>query len=219
MDTTQVNDPVLMHRGAEADLYLSQVGPWKAVLKKRVEKKYRQKDLDAWIRKERTAKEATLLGEARKAGVRTPTLLKLDPEEFSLTMSLIPGKLARDSLDTMKPKAREGLFEDLGHQVGQLHNRGIVHGDLTTSNLIISEENIAYMIDFGLANYSIEAEDRAVDLHLLKRSITTSHNFSIGKCFRALSKGYTAALGPRDAAAVYKKASEIARRGRYFAIR
>ena len=219
MDTNQIANSLLMHRGAEADLYLSQVGPWKAVLKKRVEKKYRQKDLDASIRRERTLKEASMLGEARKAGVRTPSVLKLDPEEFSFTMALIPGKLARDNLDTMKPGAREGLFEDLGHQVGQLHHRGIVHGDLTTSNLIISEENIAYMIDFGLANYSIEAEDRAVDLHLLKRSIVTSHNFGTEKCFKALSKGYTASLGEREAASVYKKASEIARRGRYFAIR
>ncbi len=219
MDTNQVADPILMHRGAEADLYLTQVGPWKAVLKKRVEKKYRQKDLDAWIRKERTTKEATMLGEARKAGVRTPTLLKLNPEEFSLTMSLVPGKLSRDSLDMMKPKAREELFEDIGHQVGKLHRKGIVHGDLTTSNLIISEENVAYLIDFGLATNSIEAEDRAVDLHLLRRSIATSHNFGIEKCFRDLSKGYTASLGDTDARSVYKKAGEIARRGRYFAIR
>src|SRR3989442_10455119 len=92
MDTNQVANSLLMHRGAEADLYLSKVGPWKAVLKKRVEKKYRQKDLDAWIRRERTLKEASMLGEARKAGVRTPSVLKLDPEEFSFTMALIPGK-------------------------------------------------------------------------------------------------------------------------------
>jgi Kae1-associated kinase Bud32 len=219
MDTNQVNNPVPMHRGAEAELYLTEVGPWKAVLKKRIEKKYRQKNLDAWIRKERTTKEATLLGEARKAGVRTPTLLKLDPEEFSLTMTLIPGKLARDSLDTMKPRTREDLFKDIGHQVGKLHSAGIVHGDLTTSNLVISEENIAYMIDFGLSTSSIEPEDRAVDIHLLKRSIATSHDFDPKECFKALSKGYTAMIGDRDAASVFKKASEIARRGRYFAIR
>jgi TP53 regulating kinase-like protein len=219
MDTDQVNDPILMHRGAEADLYLTLVGPWKAVLKKRVEKKYRQKDLDVWIRKERTTKEATMLGEARKAGVRTPTLLRLNPEEFSLTMSLVQGKLARDSLDLLKPKVGEDLFLDLGHQIGKLHRKGIVHGDLTTSNLIISEENTANVIDFGLASSSIEAEDRAVDLHLLRRSIATSHSFGVEKCFRALSKGYTASLGHRDSASVYSKASEIARRGRYFAIR
>ena len=219
MDTNQVNDLILMHRGAEADLYLTQVGPWKAVLKRRIEKKYRQKYLDAWIRKERTTKEATMLGEARKAGVRTPTLLRLDPEESSLTMSLIPGKLARDRLDIMKPKAGEDLFQDLGQQIGKLHRKGIVHGDLTTSNLIISEENTAYMIDFGLASSSIEAEDRAVDLHLLRRSIATSHSFGVEKWFKALSKGYTDSLGHRDSASVYRKASEIARRGRYFAIR
>src|SRR2546426_10918263 len=113
MDTNQIANSLLMHRGAEADLYLSQVGPWKAVLKKRAEKKYRQKDLDAWIRRERTLKEAPMLGEARKAGVRTPRVLKMDPEEFSFTMAWIPGELARHNLHSIKPRATGARLEDL----------------------------------------------------------------------------------------------------------
>ncbi|HZD13016.1 MAG TPA: lipopolysaccharide kinase InaA family protein, partial [Candidatus Binatus sp.] len=119
----------------------------------------------------------------------------------------------------MDPSGRDKLFEDLGKQMGLLHARGIVHGDLTTSNLLVSPENHVYLIDFGLANYSREPEDRAVDLHLLKRSISTSHNISEARCFKAFSKGYSSLLGSRPASRVYEKAREIARRGRYFAIR
>ena len=218
MDSTDV-DGQLMHRGAEADLYSSTVGPWRSIVKVRVAKSYRQSDLDGWIRKERTIKEASLLSEARKAGVRAPTILAIELDDYSLTMSFIPGKPARDELDNMNVKSRTGLFEDFGRQIGLLHKRGIVHGDLTTSNLIVSEENTAFVVDFGLANYSTETEDRAVDLHLLRRSIATSHKINEPSCFKALSKGYTSSLGAKEASKVFKKSGEIARRGRYFAIR
>ncbi len=219
MDSTQLTARTLVHRGAEADLYLTRVGDWNAILKQRVSKKYRQKTLDDQIRRERTSREAAIISEARRAGVRTPTVLSVDPEDCTLSILFIPGILARDGLDKMNSKVRTRLLGEVGRQVGLLHRQGIVHGDLTTSNLIVSQKGDPYLIDFGLSHHSKNAEDRAVDLHLLRRSIATSHSANVGGGFRALVKGYVAALGKEESRIVKRKVAEIARRGRYFAIR
>ncbi len=126
-----------LHRGAEADLFLSQLPPWKVVVKRRVRKPYRHELLDATIRKERTIKEATAIRDAKIAGARLPSILGLDIERSTIIMTFIEGLLARDTIDTMSNARRVSLLEELGRQVGYLHSGGIMHGDLTTSNIIV----------------------------------------------------------------------------------
>ncbi|MEM4834081.1 MAG: Kae1-associated kinase Bud32, partial [Thermosphaera sp.] len=46
----------------------------------------------------------------------------------------------------------------------------IYHGDLTLSNTIYSGEKV-FIIDFGLAGYSDDVEEYAIDLHLLNRNL------------------------------------------------
>src|SRR5215472_7256726 len=99
MDPNELIQGSLIHRGAEADLYLTRVGPWNAIVQQRVPKRYRHRDRDHRIRRERTVSEASIMSEARKAGVRTPTVLSVDPEEYSLSVSFIEGVLVRDELD------------------------------------------------------------------------------------------------------------------------
>jgi len=218
MDTSTIGT-YLIHRGAEADLYASKFAEWNVVIKERVKKKYRDSGLDRQIRKERTVKEASGLHEARKAGVRTPTLFAVDLESFSVSMSLLEGRVARDGLDETTSSMVRKIFYELGVQIGRLHGKGLVHGDLTTSNVILVRNEIPFLIDFGMSSHSEEPEDRGVDLHLLQRSLLTSHTLDDKSCVKAAFHGYRKTLGPDEANETLRKQLQISRRGRYFAIR
>ena len=208
-----------LHRGAEADLFLSELPPWKAVVKRRVRKAYRHEELDAKIRKERTVKESSAIRDAKIAGARTPSILGLDLERYSIIMTFIDGMVARDAIDTMGNSRRLPLLEELGRQVGFLHSAGIVHGDLTTSNIILPDGGKPFIIDFGMATKSSEPEDRGTDLHLLQRSLIATHALDATSSFKRVAKGYREAAGEETTRSSLRKAAEIARRGRYFAIR
>jgi TP53 regulating kinase and related kinases len=208
-----------LHRGAEADLFLSELPPWKVVVKRRVRKVYRHQELDTKIRKERTVRESSAIRNARIAGARTPSILGLDLERFSIIMTFVDGLVARDAIDTMSESRRIPLLEDLGRQVGFLHSAGIVHGDLTTSNIILPDAGKPFIIDFGMATKSSEPEDRGTDLHLLQRSLIATHSLDAASSLKRVAKGYRESAGERTAESTLRKAAEIARRGRYFAIR
>ena len=217
MDSTTL-ELHLLHRGAEADLFTSHLPPWKAVVKRRVRKSYRNEQLDDGIRRERTVKESSVIHESKLAGARTPSILGLDLEHSSIVMTFVEGSLARNVVDTMGKTERGSLLDELGRQVGYLHSAGIVHGDLTTSNIILSSDSEPFLIDFGMAERSLEAEDFGTDLHLLQRSLTATHALDPVSSLRKVAKGYREIVG-KDAEPNLRKAAEIARRGRYFAIR
>ena len=217
MDSTTLELQPL-HRGAEADLFVSQLPPWKVVVKRRVKKPYRNEQLDAGIRKERTVKESSVIHESKIAGARTPSILGLDLEHSSIIMTFLEGSLARNVVDKMSGAERRSLLEDLGRQVGYLHSAGIVHGDLTTSNIILSSDSRPFLIDFGMGGRSLEPEDFGTDLHLLQRSLTATHTLDPAGSLRRVAKGYREVVG-KDAEPNLRKAIEISRRGRYFAIR
>ena len=212
-------DLQLFHRGAEADLYLTKIGPWKAVEKRRVSKTYRIMQLDQRIRKERTIREAAALSEVKKAGVRAPTVLSVDLEDYSISMSYLEGEVARTFLDRLPRKKSAEIFREIGRQIGQLHKSGLVHGDMTTSNLIVSSDDLPYILDFGMSSHSTDPEDRGTDLHLLNRSISTSHLVDWKWSEGLILRGYMEILGEKEATLSVRKQREIARRGRYFAIR
>jgi TP53 regulating kinase-like protein len=208
-----------LHRGAEADLFLSQLPPWKVVVKRRVRKGYRHEQLDANIRKERTIKESAAIRDGKVAGARLPSILGLDLERSTIIMTFIDGLLARDIIDTMSNARRASLLEELGRQVGYLHSAGITHGDLTTSNIIVPADEKPFMVDFGMARKSTDREDHGSDLHLLQRSLIATHALDATSSLRRVAKGYREVVGEEMAGSSLRKAAEIARRGRYFAIR
>jgi len=208
-----------LHRGAEADLFLSELAPWRAVVKRRVRKAYRHEELDGKIRKERTVRESSAIHDAKIAGARTPSILGLDLERYSIIMTFVDGIVARDAIDTMSHSRRRPLLEELGRQVGFLHSAGIVHGDLTTSNIILPDNGKPFIVDFGMATKSSEPEDRGTDLHLLQRSLIATHALDPTSSFKWVAKGYREASGEETMRSSLRKAAEIARRGRYFAIR
>ena len=71
-------------------------------------------------------------------------------------MERIDGTILKDALSSV-------ALKEAGRMVGHLHNAGIVHGDLTTSNMIIKNDR-CYLIDFGLGYNSTEIEARGVDI-------------------------------------------------------
>jgi TP53 regulating kinase and related kinases len=218
MDTSNLASAPF-YRGAEGDLSLGTVGPWKVVIKRRVKKEYRNPSLDDRIRHYRTISEASSMHEAKTAGAKVPSVVGVDLDNNTIVMTHLEGTVARDCLDEMDRDEAEKLFRSIGGQVGLLHAAGIVHGDLTTSNVIMSPSGVPFIVDFGMSRRSVEPEDRGVDLHLLQRSIVASHRQDASSMMNAMFRGYEEAAGKKIASSSWRKAQEIARRGRYFAIR
>jgi len=218
MDTSKLTSTPL-HRGAEADLSLATIGPWRVVIKRRVRKEYRTPSLDEQIRHDRTISEASRIHEAKTAGAKVPSIVGVDVENNAIVMTHLDGTVARERLDDMSINDARKLLRSIGEQIGLLHTAGIVHGDLTTSNVIVSPSGEPFIVDFGISRRSTEPEDRGVDLHLLQRSIVASHNKDSSSMMNSMIRGYEQTAGKKAAGSTWRKAREIARRGRYFAIR
>jgi TP53 regulating kinase-like protein len=209
----------LLKKGAEASLYLSELNGRGVVIKARHPKKYRPEKLDFTIRRYRTLHEPQLIHEAKRAGVSTPVIFVVDVENATITMEFIEGKQVKQILNDLSDQGRENLCIRIGEAIAKLHLNGIVHGDLTTSNMILTDENQLYFIDFGLGDKTLELEAQGVDLHLLKRALQSTHFQFADFCFRSVLKGYTIEAGLAASERVVAKIREIEKRGRYIAER
>jgi len=207
--------PVLLKKGAEASLFLSDWHGRRVVFKTRLPKKYRPEKLDLTIRSYRTVHEPQLMHEAKKAGVLTPAIYMVDMENAAITMEFVEGKQVKQVLDVMPKEERHALCVKIGELIGRLHANGVIHGDLTTSNMILSTENRIFVVDFGLGDKNMEFEARGVDLHLLKRALQSTHYQFADECFAAVIKGYATILGAEATERVLDKIGEIEKRGRY----
>jgi TP53 regulating kinase-like protein len=98
----------------------------------------------------------------------------------------------------------------LGENIAVLHQNDIIHGDLTTSNMILKNNKI-YFIDFGLGFQSARIEDKAVDLHLLRQALESKHFKHWQTLFDAVLLGYKK-LGNE---AVLLQLKKVESRGRY----
>jgi TP53 regulating kinase-like protein len=214
-----MKQPVLIKKGAEADLYLADWHERKVVLKRRLPKEYRPKALDEQIRAYRTIHEPQLMHEAKKAGVPTPIIFLVDRRNTTIIMEYIEGKQVKQLLNEVSKSERQGMCFRIGESIGKLHEYGIVHGDLTTSNLIQHQEGKIFFVDFGLGDKTKELEARGVDLHLMKRALQSTHYKFAEECFDSAIKGYSTVLGLETSEKVLDKIKEIERRGRYVAER
>ncbi len=209
----------LIKKGAEASLYLADWHGKRATIKKRFPKKYRPPKLDEEIRVYRTIHEPQLMHEAKKAGVATPIVFLVDIEDCMIIMEFIEGKQIRQLLNEVSDKERRQLCFRIGEDIGKLHKHGIIHGDLTTSNMILNSENRILFVDFGLGEKTNELETRGVDLHLLKRALQSTHFRFAEECFAIVVNGYSKVLSAETTKIVLEKVSEIERRGRYISER
>lgn len=184
--------------GAEATVELRD----KMVIKKRIPKKYRLEALDSTIRRERTKAECRITSESRRNGVPTPIIF--DIEDFEITMEYIDGPKVKDILTPQ-------ISHTIGKVVGKLHSAGIIHGDLTTSNMIF-HDNKVYLIDFGLAFYDNSLEARGVDVHVLFQTFESTHD-DHETMITTFSDGYRTTFS--DADNILQRVKEIEGRGRY----
>ena len=200
----------LIRKGAEADLYLASFEevyfPWnteKVLIKERISKGYRNADLDRELRTKRTVHEARLLHEA-KTYVNTPVLYEVDRENCIIIMEYIEGARAKEAL------TEESALK-IGQCIARLHEGGIIHGDITTSNIVIKGEDI-YFIDFGLGEFSTDVEPQAVDLHLLKQTLKSTHHEIWQSLWKKIIEGYKQRDNAQD---IISRIRDIERRGRY----
>jgi TP53 regulating kinase-like protein len=157
--------------------------------------------------------------EAKKAGVPTPTIYLVDVKSATIIMEYIEGEQVKELLAKVSDGERQNLCRKIGELIGKLHKNGIVHGDLTTSNMIQTFEGKIFFVDFGLGEKTKELEARGVDLHLMKRALQSTHFQFAEKCFNAVIEGYASVLGIEEVKNVLDKIREIERRGRYIAER
>jgi len=214
MESIKVN---VLSKGAEAILLLKLWYGMLVVEKIRISKRYRNPHLDVMLRRARTILEARLLHEAKLLGIPVPALIDIDIRRNSLTMEYIPGKRLRDSLERFDKDFIECLFRNIGENVGILHSNGIVHGDLTTSNMILTETGNVYLIDFGLGGHTWDLEDMGTDIHLMLRALESTHTDIADLCFKAFINGYRKIMKDKTGE-VLRKVKEIRSRGRYVAV-
>ena len=205
----------LLKKGAEASLFFTEWHGRKAILKVRVPKRYRPPELDQQIRSYRTSHEPQLMHEAKAAGVATPLIYLVNVPESTIVMEYVEGEQVKKLLNTAEKSAREGLCVEIGRNVAHLHQNGLIHGDLTTSNMIRSHNGRIVFVDFGLGEKNVEREAQGVDLHLLKRAMQSTHFGCWEDCYHAVLSGYASVVGTEQAEKVYEKTREIERRGRY----
>lgn len=197
--------------GAEAVITESEFLGRKAAVKTRVPKGYRHAELDRRIRSSRTRNEVRVTRSARSDIVRTPVIYDVDMSECSITMELIEGTVVKELLDG-DPSSSGDVCRMIGEAMADMHNRGIAHGDLTTSNMILMPDGRLCVIDFSLGSINIGAEEMGVDIRLLQRAFSSAHSAVEGG-FEAVMDAYV--HKKTNAGTVLKKVEEIGNRARY----
>ncbi len=203
----------LLARGAESELRKGHYYGVPAVYKLRRRKEYMDPSLDSDLRRARTLKEAKVLSVASRANIPVPLLLAVYPSIGLLVMQYIEGERLKEALDR-GVSGHCDLARRAGAILGMLHEHGISHGDPTTSNYIITDSGDLYIIDFGLADFTSEIEDLAVDIHLFRRAVSSSHARLAEDLARCFIEGYSSVRGEK-ARPVIERAEEIMLRGRY----
>jgi len=193
----------IIQKGAEANIIKS--GDF--VIKDRVVKGYRYPELDNAIRRRRTRKEAKLLMKASEI-IDSPKPYFI-PLFQKIKMPFIDGLKLSESLDDLKDWKDICLM--IGENIAKLHDADIIHGDLTTSNMIYSNGKV-FFVDFGLGFANGRIEDKAVDLHLIKQALEAKHFKHFDKFFKVILKGYEISENYEK---VVRQLEKVEKRGRY----
>jgi N6-L-threonylcarbamoyladenine synthase/protein kinase Bud32 len=234
----------ILARGAEANIILvKQNGKEPFIIKDRIKKSYRFPQIDEQIRGRRTRAEAKLLTKASQI-INSP-LPFFEPSiknSSKLKMPFVKGKKLSDFLDKFPLNKQKEICKIIGNNIAKLHDNDIIHGDLTTSNMILVEDknetgkklvnkkgssNVKlkvssgavglygfkiYFIDFGLGFISPKVEDKAVDLHVLRQALEAKHFKHWQVLFTQVLKGYSASKNHKKVLEQFKK---VEARGRY----
>ena len=207
-----MSEESIIYQGAEAKIIRSTFFNIPVVRKHRMVKRYRIQQLNDQLISTRTKEEAKLMGLSRQQGVSVPLIYDIDIINGIITMGYLDGPRVKDIFDSLSKKKRKQLCFIIGDTIARLHSNDIIHGDLTTSNMIFAYDNV-YMIDFGLGEISPEIETKGVDLHVLMEAMESTHA-QHAKDFQFVLEGYKKTY-LHNADEVIKKIDDIVKRGRY----
>ncbi len=197
MGVMVMKEPIRIYLGGEAEVRIYE----DFVEKIRKPKRYRHSKLDEYLRRSRTRTEAKIIALARRIGVPTPIIL--DVEGDKIVMERIKGEPVKNIMN------RE-ISREIGRLVAKLHRAGIIHGDITPMNMILSNGKI-YFVDFGLAFIDDRIEPKGVDIHVYFESLKASFD-DWEELKEAFIEGYREYEKAED---VLNRAREIELRGRY----
>jgi len=226
-------DPVLFKQGAEAKIYKATFYGKPAIIKERFSKKYRHPDLDNQIRTNNVKMEVKCLTKCRKMGILVPSVYLVQPDECIVIMEFLDGITVRDYLLTHQDNKDQKTILEIATKIGEvistMHAGQIIHGDLTTSNMLLRgiDQKTPFtvaMIDFGLSYIKGAVEDKAVDLYVLEKAFLSSHPNS-ENIFDAILKAYQESGhhdgsrrgksgGHADASKVLQRLNRVRTRGR-----
>ncbi|KAI3386418.1 hypothetical protein SNEBB_000925 [Seison nebaliae] len=195
----------LIGQGAESRVYkMTKENGDEYIVKERVHKDYRITELNSWLLSQRHNAELRGLKRAKQLELNVPKVLGSDLKKLTIEMTLLPFVSLKDSLRELENKLTDedddptlsilkNLMDAVGGAIGKMHNGHLIHGDLTTSNILVENNNEIYLIDFGLCNYSTTFECKAVDLNVMDRCIRTTNRNS-DFLFTHLLQGYAKEL-------------------------
>ena len=178
-----------LHLGAEAEVIS---GTWygrPAVLKKRRPRGWRHPDLDASLTKKRMTNEIKLTIWLARRGAPVPAIWDVDIDESKIIMERIEGKPLIEILQSNEHD--EKLLIDVGKAIRELHRNAVNHGDLSTNNILITNQREVVLIDLGLSSREYDLEGFGIDLHVLHEILRASHPEVKGAMDLVL-KGYIA---------------------------
>jgi Kae1-associated kinase Bud32 len=181
------------------------------IIKRRISKGYRHPLLDEQLRTRRTRSEAKIISKVNSL-IDTPKIINTDEKNKQITMEFIEGRKLSDCLDEFELCNALKICSIMGENIAKMHDQNIIHGDLTTSNMIFYNEKI-YFIDFGLSFHSSRIEDKAVDLHLLRQAFESRHFKRWQDYFNTVIESYKTKSS--DSSKILQQLKKVESRGRY----
>ncbi|KAM9799330.1 EKC/KEOPS complex subunit TP53RK [Syngnathus typhle] len=212
----------LLKQGAEARVYRAVLLGKPTIVKERFPKRYRHAVLDEKLTHRRTVQEVRSILRCRRAGISAPVVYFVDYTSHCIFMEEIEASTTvRDHIASAQQSASscselEHLAKRMGHILAKMHDQDVIHGDLTTSNVLLSGppdkgQSHLVLIDFGLSYISTLAEDKGVDLYVLEKAFLSTHP-NTEALFETLLQSYTASS--KKSQAVIQKLDEVRLRGR-----
>ena len=190
--------------GGESFISRQEIFGLDAIVKERMRREYRIKEIDIKINNSRMKRELSILSALRKTGIMTPLIYFADYDKFRIYMQYIEGKKLSTVLN--EERARE-ILVNVGRMVGRMHEARISHGDLTPGNIIVADD--VYVIDPSMGEINAEIENMGVDIHLMKESLKS---LGYSHLFRYFLLGYSEFKGSGE---IIEKVREIEDRRRY----
>ncbi len=193
----------LIQEGAEAKIFKKVKNDATSIIKQRINKKYRIEAINKLLIHPRTRREVKILNKLSELGINVPKVIFTNKKNI-IEMTFIEGSNVRDILDN-----QTALSKNIGETLALMHDNNIIHGDLTTSNIIFNKK--IYFIDFGLSLFSQRLEDKAVDIHLFKQALESKHHKIHEQAYKLFIKGYKKSKNYKE---VFERLKKVESRGR-----